>query len=728
MPYSEALAHARSGKIQSAQEALSHSLEDEQASVNDWPETIELIARLHKDDTVEALAWATLDAIQQRLPARQAVPHCGRILRLFSKHDEFRTRAVELYEQAYPEVESLETLIDLAGLRGGKPIRRALQTLDLCLAIQPDDYLVHKDDGPAARVVAVDCSSWNIRIETPDGQELFDAVSLGDHYERAEPHDFRVLRQFDPDGFCQKLNADPAEIVLTIVMARDNEITSDDLEAMLTPQYIERSEWAKWWNKARTALRRNGNLRLEGRNPVVIIYDHRALPLETELGRKFDVHAGPKAWLDLALQYVRECKNRNQPIKAAFLTDLRESVRTEAIQMESRGDSQALMAWLTVTELARLAELDADDADAVRLLTGGDSVHPAFRSLQAEVYWPLALQALKRARPESWCENYADLLPIAVPSRCDGMVREIKNVGRLELLTNVVPTIMADPLTCVNGLCWLYSGPADAALLDLPPLVTLLTRLFAVLDQLRTSTTVPIEHAKEVRNRIRNTLSARKCQRFQDCIEEIDIEMASAMRTQITRASGLSDALRTDLMNQLRRRFGTLWARPRKEIWEDDRTLCCTREGYQAKEAELNELVNVKMKENAIAIGRAAEHGDLSENAEYKFALEERDLLRARSAEIQNQMAMARVLGREDVPSEYVSVGATVELRQRGGNDSLTLTFLGPWEANVDRNVLNYLAPISQQFMGAKVGTAIPMEYKGLKGEFEIVSIRPGIA
>ncbi|MCB9867224.1 MAG: hypothetical protein H6816_11410 [Phycisphaerales bacterium] len=80
------------------------------------------------------------------------------------------------------------------------------------------------------------------------------------------------------------------------------------------------------------------------------------------------------------------------------------------------------------------------------------------------------------------------------------------------------------------------------------------------------------------------------------------------------------------------------------------RTLSSRPRPATTKRAELEELVNVKIRENAIAIGRAAELGDLSENSEYKFALEERDLLQARLAQMQKEMDLFRPLKPGGIP------------------------------------------------------------------------------
>ncbi len=726
MSLSKALTLANKGNIRAAEEALIASFDDPDAPIADWPAVIQRIVKATKDDSAETLAWATLDAIQVRLAPKQTIPPCGRILRLFSKNAEFRDRAVELYQQAYDH-EDLEQLIEISGLRGGKPVRRALQTLDLCLAIKPGDFVVHKDEGPAAKVVNIESETWNVRLETPTGEELFDPVTLGDQYELVERNDFRVLRQFDPDGFTKKLGSNPVDIVLTMVRAHDNKVTSDDLESMLSPRYIAAGEWSKWWTKARSALKKNPNIRLEGRNPVMIVYQEETIAIEDEMWSQFDIYSAPKAWLDLGQKYLRECKNRSIRHKPEFLLRLREAVAKEAAVLEQRQDSPALTAYLTAAELSRMAGEQPDTSHAARVIEQAACLRDVFFTLQADVYWPMALQCVQNARPDDWPEAYAQLIPLAAPSRCDELVAQIRSAGKAQLLGDVVQCILSDVVSNINGLCWLYQGPKDPAGLEIPPLTTLLTRLFGVLDQVKHSSTVSADLARDIRARIRSTLSAKKCSRFKECLEQIDEGMADALRTQVRRAHGLSEAVRAALLNCIRGRFPVLWVKPQKEPWEDPQTLYCTDRGYAAKEADLDELVNVKMKENAVAIGQAAEHGDLSENAEYKFALEERDLLRARVAEIQNQMAIARVLHRDDVPSDHVGIGSKVELRHLGTGRCMTLTFLGPWESDVERNILNYQAPVSQRLMGLKIGESIEFEFQGLDGEFEVVSIESGM-
>jgi transcription elongation factor GreA len=129
------------------------------------------------------------------------------------------------------------------------------------------------------------------------------------------------------------------------------------------------------------------------------------------------------------------------------------------------------------------------------------------------------------------------------------------------------------------------------------------------------------------------------------------------------------------------------------------------------------------MRENAKAIGAAAEKGDLSENSEYKFALEERDLLRARQANLQQQLSMARALDPNDVPTDHVSVGSKVWLRHKPTGQMLAFTFLGPLEADIEQHIYNYKAPFAQEMMGRRVGDEIELAIVDPPGDYVITDL-----
>jgi transcription elongation factor GreA len=230
------------------------------------------------------------------------------------------------------------------------------------------------------------------------------------------------------------------------------------------------------------------------------------------------------------------------------------------------------------------------------------------------------------------------------------------------------------------------------------------------------------------RGRLRAAIVAKKHAILQDCLAQVDDPaMAAALRRQVERCGGLSPAARQDILRDIQSRFPKLWALPTVEPWEDTTVLYVTSDGMTGKHKELDELINVKMHENAKAIGEAASKGDLSENSEYQFALEERDLLRARVAQIQNQMAAARVMTASDVVTDRVSIGTRVVLTDASNENQMQITILGPWEADVDKAIYNYQAPFCKAVLGHKIGETVTLSLEGEERDYRIEDISAGI-
>ena len=154
----------------------------------------------------------------------------------------------------------------------------------------------------------------------------------------------------------------------------------------------------------------------------------------------------------------------------------------------------------------------------------------------------------------------------------------------------------------------------------------------------------------------------------------------------------------------------------------------CTRQGMRRREEELKHLIHVKIPENAKAIGEAAAHGDLSENSEYTAALEKRDQLTSRATRIEKELQIAKVIDASLSESDYVNVGTRVTVRDLVADIEEIYTFLGIWDSDPEAGLLSYKAPLSQSFMGRKVGDTVEYELDGEHyRKWKILNIEPGI-
>ena len=222
---------------------------------------------------------------------------------------------------------------------------------------------------------------------------------------------------------------------------------------------------------------------------------------------------------------------------------------------------------------------------------------------------------------------------------------------------------------------------------------------------------------------MRHVLSARKYQRFDQCLQGIEPGMAQALHTQVRQLDLLGVSVHERLLARLRAKFPPEEPAPETPPWLREDVLYVTEAGLAKKRKDVDHHVNVKMRENAKAIGRAAEHGDLSENSEYKFALEERDLLRARLAQMNDELALACIFQPADVPTDEVGIGTAVSLKRVTDGERYSMSILGAWEADASKRWFNYKTPLARKMFGKCVGDTVEFDHTGASGTYEIVAL-----
>ncbi len=110
-----------------------------------------------------------------------------------------------------------------------------------------------------------------------------------------------------------------------------------------------------------------------------------------------------------------------------------------------------------------------------------------------------------------------------------------------------------------------------------------------------------------------------------------------------------------------------------------------TKEWYEQLVQELNELKKVKLPSVLERLWEAKAMGDLSENFEYKSALEDKDFINSRIGEIESLIDDVEIIKEEKKTKsdKLVDYGSTVTVKMDDG-DTYTVTIVGTWETTMD--------------------------------------------
>lgn len=130
----------------------------------------------------------------------------------------------------------------------------------------------------------------------------------------------------------------------------------------------------------------------------------------------------------------------------------------------------------------------------------------------------------------------------------------------------------------------------------------------------------------------------------------------------------------------------------------------------EKKQELLEELDKLKFEfkvELPQKIAEAREHGDLKENADYHAARERQGFVKARIAQVNEQLAKLNSISAQDIPDDCVGFGTTVELKDTGSSSVLTLTFVTDAESNPSEGKISMTTPYGRALIGKKAGEQV---------------------
>ncbi|MCI0436074.1 MAG: GreA/GreB family elongation factor [Gemmatimonadetes bacterium] len=100
------------------------------------------------------------------------------------------------------------------------------------------------------------------------------------------------------------------------------------------------------------------------------------------------------------------------------------------------------------------------------------------------------------------------------------------------------------------------------------------------------------------------------------------------------------------------------------------------------------------------AIKRAVELGDLSENAEYKSALERQQFVQARLSHLRQRAGELSRIDPEYIPLDRVGFGSRVRLRDSETGDEIEYTIVFGDFIDLDANQISMASPIARALLG----------------------------
>jgi transcription elongation factor GreA len=152
-----------------------------------------------------------------------------------------------------------------------------------------------------------------------------------------------------------------------------------------------------------------------------------------------------------------------------------------------------------------------------------------------------------------------------------------------------------------------------------------------------------------------------------------------------------------------------------------DQAIPITKKDYQALTDELDKLKE-ESKKLSTEIARARDLGDLSENAEYHAAREQKSMVDAKISNLKSKIATFQIVDEMTLTGETVEFGCTVKLYDMKFKEEIECKIVGAGQGNT-MNEISVSSPVGKALLGKKVGDITEVTLPTGPIKYKILSI-----
>ncbi len=576
---------------------------------------------------------------------------------------------------------------------------------DKLLQMQPGRYCIHQSWG-FGQIKDYQEAENRVIIDFQDkAGHSMDPAFCANTMEILPDDHLLVRQQTEPEAIEEMISRNPAELVKAALKQFPNHAaTGVELESMLT-RVLGPKKFKRWWTTAKRHLAKDPHVAVPAKKTECYYIREQALNAEHEILEHYESTQSAKRKIRLARDIIEHSGNR---------PDLHDSLGQ---MLDDLGHVIAESNQITLAERLQGAWIRDDLANIV----GRDAttLEPSSGSMISDA---ADLSQIAESLPSNQQKRLLVLVKETYPGEWKPMVFDLLKNSRGKFTTECINFLLEN--NCEEELAatlrrWLNEQNLRAPVLHwivknrnsrkfanlMTGLISprLLNAIFFAIDyealQLAGSRKIVLaELLHDDRELIR------------DLLLTADTEIARDLANNLLANQGFEELAKKSLLARFIKHFPSVQSLVSGEVETERERLIVSRESYDRRGREYEEIVSKRIPENSKAIATAMEHGDLRENSEYKMAKQDQQMLLARKANLERDLSRAEITDFSGAPADQVGIGSVVGLRQGSTNRKVVYSILGAWDSDPENNILSYKTPLSQSLLGRKTGETIEVQ------------------
>ncbi|GAB4193548.1 MAG: transcription elongation factor GreA [Simkaniaceae bacterium] len=631
-----------------------------------------------------------------------------------SNSETLANAALEALQKRFGDQKDFNEKLRLCGLREKQDFQGAISKFELLNHMKVGNFVFHTAGWGVGEFVDVSFLREQVSLEFDyvAGKKDFSFENAFRTLIPLNEEHFLSKRFGNPDALEKFAKEDPVAVIHLLLKDLGPKTAAEIKEEMFE-LVIPEEEWQKWWQNARTKLKKDTLVEIpeDAKEPYRL--RQTEVTHEERLVKALEEKPTADTLIQMLYNFMRDFPAALK--KTQFNENLKTKLK-EVLSFEELSDSQELQIHFILEDL----NSEGEESTVKEMIERFPSLDDVVQGIDILAFKKRALVDIRKYRKD-WISIFSSLLFIVDqnPLR-DYILAELLNAEQKEIIIKKLNELLEEPGYYPTAFLWYFQKimkKSSLPLADKEGKNRFLEAFFTLLYILEQR-----DNAKDLVKKMHNFMTSAKYANIRKIFSEAPKELVQEVLLLATKCLSLSDhdiKILHSLAEVVHPSLAKLRKKYDKESEKEEEVIWSTEEGFIKLKNRIHQLATVETVENAREIEEARSHGDLRENAEYKAALEKRDRLQGEMQFLSQQMDKIRILSKEEVSTKRVGVGCIVECKDSQGR-TFSYTLLGPWDADVEQNILSFQSKLAKEMEGLSVGD----KFKVQNNEYTITNIK----
>ncbi len=600
-------------------------------------------------------------------------------------------------------------------------LRRSRATLE---AMQPGAYCVHRAWG-LGQIKDYDERANRLIIDFQEGRtgHPMDPVFCVDKLEILEDGNILVRAQNEPEVVAEMVKSRPTDLIAEVLeRAETKTATALEIETILS-RLMGPAKFKKWWTQTKKALIKDPRIAVPTKKTEPFILRDEPVRAEEEVLDEFFETKAPKKKILLASKLI-DLSVKHEDINEELPSILKELANSLAETKQLNPGERLHGIWVR-NDLARFIHSDVETLEPTSTSIIADSNDLSGLSQQVPAsHYSRYLDLIERTVPDQWERVTFDLLKNSSGKLTAECINFLITHDKEKSISATFDRWLVEQNLKAPVLTWILKNRSSrkySKMLEGLMTPRILGAIFFAIDY------EALQNASTRRIPLADLVSDDQ-NLIPDLLTDASYETAHDLAQTLMLNQGFEDLSKKSLLARFIRLYPNIQAIVGGELSKSERSeveeLVVSAESFENRKKEYEELVQVKIPQNKEDIAEARSHGDLRENAEYKMARQEQDILLSHKNEFEVTINKARISDFSDASVEMVSIGSVVELERISTNERVTYSILGAWDGDPDKNILSYQTPLAKALLSKGKGEQIAVEIDGHEETYIVRDIK----